>query len=883
MRIRQKGQNRVTIESLYDILNESIIRSVQQIQEQYNGDYRRQIYSTLIDNSIDHGLNTGNFDIRTPADAIAGELLYMLQSFVQSHRDFSLNDSFKIQYKVLSVQHFDHNMANVPNFRPHIVGTETKKSKYPTYLTNPPEFCSFHASKCFSNLCLIVSCIIALIQLEYEEAQNYAKFIQFKKGIWHRYEKHRSESHSQIHTHLDKLLESGIDKNRLNNLNYILPILSQKFNLQFHLFEAKKNYAYKVSFPYKFSRKFRPIYLCIHDDEHASFINNIDKLFSINRSHFCFACQKYFTRKRGLRHHCKQEKRCFACCRPMFEPTFYCYNKEKQYCIDGEVFLSCLACRIQCKSYNSYQNHKLVCSRGTMFYCCNKFLYVDGENRSIEDLKKNHTCQKKCPECRDLMEDKNHQCKFKKHIPSRRLPRLGFFYFVTENRSGASCLKCRTKQCHFHSKAENETNTSVISVLTPCDKSGDVLLSQFSRYSLPKIKVKNVSVCNQFTSFWNASCALKRLSIPVLSNLRHKEYSECCPTDQFLKFLIENQIFDLTFVTCDRDSSSMLLVLKMFLENGLTPKIVQHHNQINLICLDSIKLKFVNLINFVPRESCQRNFYFPTGIISQKNIEDNYLPEFEDYLTISDTNEIISDKKRFFLSLVTDKWDFYASLIDYAFKNIEFTYNLTMSFLSESYNFQKFAFAHFKKPFSFIHPFVDSCTKVAYVFKLYQVLKLNDVPLYAINYEHSGVPFNTTRPENEYAEYLRFLSPNCHFIDGFSPAGQKRYKHLIPDVINVTEKRFYFFHGCYFHKCQNCMSHKFTKEDIEHAQKKFEEKKKRFLEVYGEHVKCFEIMWGCTWTWEKNNNPLLRDFMANHYSHRPMKRLRPRDTRKCHN
>ena len=121
MKLTPRNNANLLVESHLQIINDAITKAVENLQRLYNEDFRRQIYSTIIDNSIEHGLNSGNFDIRTPADAIAGVMLEMLENFLQSNEHLELNSSFKVQFKVLSVEHYEHNVMNNPNFRPHIV------------------------------------------------------------------------------------------------------------------------------------------------------------------------------------------------------------------------------------------------------------------------------------------------------------------------------------------------------------------------------------------------------------------------------------------------------------------------------------------------------------------------------------------------------------------------------------------------------------------------------------------------------------------------------------------------------------------------------------------------------------------------------------------
>ncbi len=75
------------------------------LQTVYGKDLHHQVYVTIIENKILHGLNSGNYDINTPSDIIANRVMSMLYNYLKSFQTLRINPSFKMQVKVLSVPH----------------------------------------------------------------------------------------------------------------------------------------------------------------------------------------------------------------------------------------------------------------------------------------------------------------------------------------------------------------------------------------------------------------------------------------------------------------------------------------------------------------------------------------------------------------------------------------------------------------------------------------------------------------------------------------------------------------------------------------------------------------------------------------------------------
>ncbi len=92
---------------------EAVLNSLKLV---YGRDLHHQVYVTIIENKILHGLNSGNYDINTPSSIISNRVLSMLYNYLKSYQTLRINPSFKIQVKVLSVPHMTY-LETVENRR----------------------------------------------------------------------------------------------------------------------------------------------------------------------------------------------------------------------------------------------------------------------------------------------------------------------------------------------------------------------------------------------------------------------------------------------------------------------------------------------------------------------------------------------------------------------------------------------------------------------------------------------------------------------------------------------------------------------------------------------------------------------------------------------
>ncbi len=103
--------------SLETAIKEALTSILIRFRSYYSSNLHHQVYITIIENNIVHGLNTGNYDLNAPPGEIVNRALTILHSYLKSNQTMNLTNSFKIQIKVLSHNHTNFLQATNPRFQ----------------------------------------------------------------------------------------------------------------------------------------------------------------------------------------------------------------------------------------------------------------------------------------------------------------------------------------------------------------------------------------------------------------------------------------------------------------------------------------------------------------------------------------------------------------------------------------------------------------------------------------------------------------------------------------------------------------------------------------------------------------------------------------------
>ncbi len=112
--------------ALETALENALFQILQKLKTTYSHDLHHQIYLTIIEQNILHGLNTGNYDLSAPPHEIVNRALTILHSYLKSNQTMKLNDSFKIQIKILSQNHTSYSERYNPTFKKKIFRDYTR-------------------------------------------------------------------------------------------------------------------------------------------------------------------------------------------------------------------------------------------------------------------------------------------------------------------------------------------------------------------------------------------------------------------------------------------------------------------------------------------------------------------------------------------------------------------------------------------------------------------------------------------------------------------------------------------------------------------------------------------------------------------------------------
>jgi len=872
-----KTNQPVFVIDLMDLIHQTLVNIINELKQRYPADNRHQLYTTLIQRNILRGLNSGNFDINTDAEIIANHMLNMLENYIQSNMSLQFDDSLKLQVKVLSVDHTEHNNLHKKDFIHHIANS-LRTTTYPKYILSFPAHCLAHNSNCFLSKCLIIAIFIGLCQHNSEKTYSNIEQILLKSQI-----KKRTACMT-LHYELDIFMALNtvipvyeIGTIPTEGLNYF----STKYSVQFHIFDSSQNYSFLMSTPTQLNFDLKQIYLCLYND-HITLIRNYHQ-FCLANKFYCFHCGKYFKTKRSFRHLChKFSDICFACLRPYLRQS-YTLTDRNYFCdssIHSDNLSICTICNITIRTSSCNKAHKLICKKGVKFDCCGKYRFISGQNSNRNKLIENHVCSSfTCRYCHLQQKEKigpDHQCKMKKYIPSEILPQIGFFSFLTENTDSYNCEKCRKSICDMHTN-ENILSPAVCHIYTPTQQTNIMEVTEVSNYFPAKIKYKQIRHSHLYTNEYRP---VQLQSKPRLEELKNKKIEFLTILEQLLFIIITEKMFGLTFLCYNNSGVDMFFILKMFANSGIIPKVIQSHQDIKYIQIKSLDLKFINLNNFFQFDYILS--FFPTMIINERSIGMNIVPTLDDYVSITDTSEMIKAKEGYYNQICFKNWNFYHGMSQYLLNKIEYLIKECAIFLAESFEFQKMGFAFFNKTFQFYHPFTDSSSKSGYIFKLFQIFHLNDQNMYALNNEN-GIFVKYSQPEAEYVQYLQSTLGYENIITAFSPFGQKKYKYAIPDAIQKTEKIAYMFNGCEYHahSSQTCpiMKNKeknFLKKNKHQERLLFNKKMDNLIKHSKGTLEEVKVMWECEWQNLKTKNTQVQQFMTS-YNKRPKSRLIPRD------
>ncbi len=198
----------------------------------------------------------------------------------------------------------------------------------------------------------------------------------------------------------------------------------------------------------------------------TAIITNILKYLSFKDfGIFCLYCEKYFSGK-GSEHKCKLRRSCFACHRPLLQPTTYTnLITAPLFCsseIEPKERQICEKCNVTTYNASCADLHlKSVCRWGWFCLKCNQYTFRSKYLTSVDAIKETHICfWLICTFCGERIEKKQkstHLCPIFNLKPPDLFTKLAFLQVNLNGSNGAWCSDCNNKKlCSFCS--DNQIN-----------------------------------------------------------------------------------------------------------------------------------------------------------------------------------------------------------------------------------------------------------------------------------------------------------------------------------------------------------------------------------------------------------------------------------------
>ena len=844
--------------SLLMVFQLALLEILASLGQFYNQDNNHQMYITVIDDSINHGLNTGNYNVRTNPSKVTDRVLSMLYNFLTSHMSLRLNQSFRFNIKVLSVRHA-RDRTQTGGFNPHILNGafSIKKKNYLFFL--PEGFEGYE--KVFSKNCLLLSIILGHYLNKSLEisGKNYCTIFKKFSDINSTKREKKMEAGKAILEEIARVCKDNEIINEIgpHSLEELAPKLSKYFNCQIIVFNNliadKVSYCYPQIFDDTKGAIFLFQEIFGNGESHISLIRKIKSFQRFNFS-FCLYCSKVYKSRSQIfqLHNCKKRKICESCNRYIKKESTY-LNKTNiiNYCIKGEDSFNCEKCdkkmtNAACKKFHN-------CSEFTCEKCnCNvkRRLF-----RSLEETKKNHKCEVKfCMICKSPTVNE-HLCKLKKSEIDQFQPAIGFLNFQFVNNQNATCYECfQNKQSlrlfyelEWDKFLKLDSKNEELKKSYLCGNHQDRIMTEENCVNLAILKIEtekrgdfetfvfNDSELNELN---NIKINLEKISyceIPINRNKRPKKFGQPMNATSIfqqnlenLKYLttkspVENLILKLlefqnTTILCF-GVEHLLFIYKCFLDHGLECKPLSIGQNILLLELEYFGLRFINLQNYFKVQLNElidlfdldvKKLYFPEVLNCRENyqlisLSPSEIP-VEFYYSFNDNLKEKENKKKFVKENFEkfEEWNFQQKLLDYSIYQTKVIMSASLKFISNTLEFQQLLRNNnFKKGLvspSLTLPFARNFSTISgFIYNIFKMYFIDpDCKLFIVKNEYPK-KIQSSKEEMEYAAFMASIFPEKTFNNVFSAKCERNFKRAIADIFCKEDNTAYFFNECICH------------------------------------------------------------------------------------
>jgi hypothetical protein len=276
--------------------------------------------------------------------------------------------------------------------------------------------------------------------------------------------------------------------------------------------------------------------------------------------------------------------------------------------------------------------------------------------------------------------------------------------------------------------------------------------------------------------------------------------------DKMMMFFCNSEEMS-NFTVIVSEARSLLAILEAFLKLNITPNIIQDGNQVNLLEVTSLKLKFVLNGNYL--KGSIFNLATQFGLVFKKsffpyswNKETFYSyvgtkPSVDDFYFFSDTPEEKKEKQNFH-STIEEPWCFKDALISNVRNECQTFTKSCLAFLTQCFELQDLIRSQVSNKTGEIHPYGWRISSISgYTFAVFAYFFMNDFEMYSVMHPFSGNVTQTSQGEYEWTSWLDSNNSELEIITAFNSFdGQKGFgKHYV-DGYSAKNKTVYQFKGC---------------------------------------------------------------------------------------
>ena len=363
--------------------------------------------------------------------------------------------------------------------------------------------------------------------------------------------------------------------------------------------------------------------------------------------------------------------------------------------------------------------------------------------------------------------------------------------------------------------------------------------------------------------------------------------------EQLLAEILYGKYSNFTFVTTERKAIHFLV--RALVAHNIRPDIVVKGSQTVLLMLPSFGIKFVCLDQFIsgsPGELrdtfgiSNRLSYLPnidplthwstlekklaasqaetSAPTSSQELGDqcnNYAsempaPQFEKFIDVMDTKEIISKKREFWEEIRNQPFNYLKSLEAVNVSELDIYTLAGLHFVRTSMDFQRQCLLNFSRPPHFkndslpVVPAFNFASTSSFLKSTFRTFALPDKTLFTVVGEN-GKKKPISKLEHEAVEYLRYKQPNQWVTCYSSSKGQQKFylpdkkrEFMIADAFNPSKKMCFLFCGCYYHAHPNCHLLKGKSVNFD----KYDKLKQQILQLLfycADKVSSVALLWEC--------------------------------------